>query len=344
MDMLEKMTSSIIKELRLQKDYLSEPVETIYFGGGTPSLLNSSSLNEILKTIYKEYSTAGDLEITLEANPDDLNYSYLKSIYEIGINRLSIGIQSFDEEVLKFLNRAHSNKQATESMEYAREVGFDNISIDLIYGIPDRTDSQWLNDIKQVIDYRPEHISAYCLTIEPDTAFGVWLKKGKLSEPDEEFSAKQFELLIDKLDASGYDQYEISNFCLPNFESRHNSSYWKQIPYLGVGPSAHSFNIETRQYNVKNNIKYIKSLEQDKLDFELDILTEEDKINEYILTSLRTKWGVDLNKYMLKEKIDLRYVESIIALKKAEIRNDVLYLTQDGKLIADQISSDLFLT
>lgn len=337
------MTSCIIKELQLRKDYLTDTIETIYFGGGTPSLLGNSDLDKILSSIYKEYIVSNNLEITLEANPDDLDYQYLKSINEIGINRLSIGIQSFNEEVLSFLNRAHSSKQAKESMENARKAGFENISIDLIYGIPNRNDSQWLKDVELVAKYQPEHISAYCLTIEPNTAFGNWVKKGKLIEPDEEQGAHQFELLIDKLNTSGYEQYEISNFCLSDFESRHNSSYWKQVPYLGVGPSAHSFNLKTRQFNVKNNIKYIKSLELGELNFELDNLTEEDKINEYILTSLRTKWGVDLNKYHLKDKIDIDYIDRIVSLKKAEIRNDILYLTKEGKLIADQISSDLFL-
>ena len=341
---MERMTTCLIKELQLQKEYLSEQIDTIYFGGGTPSLLAPDDLERILNLIFKEYKVGSKLEITLEANPDDLDFQYLNSLNHVGINRLSIGIQSFNEDVLKFLNRAHTGKEAKQCIENARKAGFNNISIDLIYGIPDRGDKQWLNDIECVTDYKPEHISAYCLTIEPQTAFGNWVKKGRISEPDEEMGAHQFELLMEKLKVSNYEQYEISNFCLPNFESKHNSSYWKQIPYLGIGPSAHSFNLKTRQFNIKNNIKYIKSLEEDQLSFELDPLTEEDIINEYLLTSLRTKWGVDLNKYDLKNRIDLNYMNSIVSMNKAVIKNDILYLTKEGKLIADQISSDLFLT
>lgn len=338
------MTASIIKELHLRKNYLTEDVETIYFGGGTPSLLTASDINKVLEKIRSNFELSDFLEITLEANPDDLSFRYLKALREIGINRLSIGIQSFDDDVLKFLNRAHSYKQAENAINDARNAGFDNISVDLIYGIPDRNDSKWKADINKVFEFEPEHISAYCLTIEPKTVFGNWVNKGKLALPEEEQGARQFEILLDLLENEGYEQYEISNFSKPNFYSSHNTSYWKQIPYLGVGPSAHSFNISSRQFNVANNAKYINALKEDKLDFGLEYLSEEDKINEYLLTSMRTKWGVDLNKYNLKDQLDSDYLDTVIKLNKAYIKDGRLYLTKQGKLVADQISSDLFIT
>lgn len=338
------MLQSIQNELTLQKNYLKEPIETIYFGGGTPSILLAKELSNILEVINNNYEIALDPEITLEANPDDLSVKQLEAMRLIGINRLSIGIQSFDDEVLKFLNRAHNQKQAHDCIDSARKVGFDNISIDLIYGIPDRDHQKWLDDLNKVLSMTPEHISAYCLTIEPQTAFGKWVKKGKITPLEDDYSATQFETMIDVLGKQGFEQYEVSNFCRDGNYSKHNTSYWQQKPYLGVGPGAHSYNLVSRQFNIRNNPKYIESLKNNSIPFEIENLSKNDVINDYILTAIRTKWGIDLGKL---EKIgyhnDQKYIHSLLTNKLALKENNNLILTSAGKLLADKISSDMFL-
>lgn len=345
---VDEMTSAICMELKLQKDYLAqESIHTIYFGGGTPSLLNSSQLNEMLSIIRSEYQVADHAEITLEANPDDLDKQKLQVLFDTGVNRLSIGIQSFHEKTLQFLNRAHDRIQALQCLEDSRAIGFSNISIDLIYGIPSKNHRLWQEDLAQAIKLQPEHISSYCLTIEPKTTFGNWLKKGNFPPIEEEYAADQFEILIDELTKAGYEQYEVSNFCKPEFYSRHNSSYWKQKKYLGIGPSAHSYNGQTRQFNVSHNQKYMKALADGVVPYELDMLTKEDKINEYLLTTLRTKWGANLERIKNEWQHDLelneeRYLHQLLEKKYAVIEDNHLKLTRSGLLLADKISADLF--
>jgi oxygen-independent coproporphyrinogen-3 oxidase len=344
------LLKGIITELHLQKDYLdTESIQTIYFGGGTPSLLNETELNRILDAIKNNFSLSPDAEITLGANPDDLSTEKVIILRNSGINRLSIGIQSFDDTVLNFLNRSHDAKSAHESVILVREAGFNNISIDLIYAIPGQDNALWKKNILQAVKLNPEHISSYSLTVEPKTVFGNWLSKGKLNSVDDETAATQLEILVDELTRSGYEHYEVSNFSKPGFHSKHNSSYWRQEKYLGIGPSAHSYNGRTRQHTINNNALYTKSLLQGKIPFELEVLTAEDHINEYLLTTLRTSWGCDLKKleqayhYNLP-KTQEQYLRTLLENGLAVIENDHLKLTKAGKLLADKISSDLFLT
>lgn len=345
-----RITDALVLEMQLQQDYLKgEKVETIYFGGGTPSLLSRQELDQLLNALVKTFPLAENLEITLEANPDDLTANKLKELKASGINRLSIGIQSFHEAHLQFMNRAHSAVQAGQCMPLAREAGFDNISIDLIYAVPAPDHSIWQEDLRKAMELKPEHISSYCLTIEPQTAFGNWLKKGKLEAIDDDFAAQQFELLLQSLQQAGYEQYEISNFCLPARYSRHNSSYWQQQAYLGLGPSAHSFNHSSRQFNIRNNSRYLKAIEAGQLPFEKEELSKENMINEYLLTGLRTKWGCSLSYLRQHYNYDLqleqgRILEELLSQDLALLQEDKLILTDKGKLLADGIATQLMTT
>lgn len=343
-----EMVRAIAAEIGWQKNYLEgEPVQTIYFGGGTPSLLTREELDVLLESIHKNFRVAGAPEVTLEANPDDLSDVRLRALRESGINRLSIGIQSFDDTVLQFLNRAHDAASSVQCFELARANGFSNISIDLIYSIPGQDDATWQKNIEKAMALQPEHISSYALTIEEKTAFGRWAAQGKLRGVDDEVSAAQLDRLVDLLERAGYEQYEVSNFARPGFYSRHNSSYWREQKYLGVGPSAHSFNGVSRQYNVSQNHVYLQSLAQSTLPATVEVLSREDKINDYLLTRLRTSWGADLKR--LKTELDYdvlsihgHYLDSLRAQRLAFIENDILILSRTGKLLADKISSDLF--
>jgi oxygen-independent coproporphyrinogen III oxidase len=345
----DSMIHALCNELEIQKNYLEkEPLETIYFGGGTPSLLSKHQLQILLDTIHRNFSTS-EVEITLEANPDDLNQENLILLKQAGVNRLSIGIQSFDDNVLKFLNRAHSSREALTCLDQARKVGFDNISIDLMYAIPGQDDDLWKKNMEKVIEFSPEHISAYSLTIEEKTVFGNWQKKGKFLSESEDIAASQMETLMKQIGDAGYEQYEISNFCKLGFYSRHNSSYWQQKKYLGIGPSAHSYNGESRQFNVANNPLYIQSINQGKVPFQLEILSRENKINEYLFTRLRTKWGCDLNYLQSRHDYDLlqenhQKIATLLSQGFIQINNNILLLTQKAKLVADRIASDLFVT
>ena len=257
------MVEAICTELQLQSDFLGkDTIYTVYFGGGTPSLLGYDHLKKLMRVIQFEYDLSSNPEITLEANPDDLTQDKLAMLYELGVNRLSIGVQTFNDEKLKWMNRQHTGQEAIETFYAAREAGFENISLDLIYALPSNNHDLWLSDLKQMIRLRPEHISSYCLTIEPNTAFGNWLGKGKIMSIDEDQAAEQFEILLEHMRRHGYEQYEISNFTQPGYESQHNSGYWKDEKYLGIGPSAHSYNGKFRKANVSNNAKYIKSLHE----------------------------------------------------------------------------------
>lgn len=343
-----ELVRQIAHELYLQRDYLKgEPVETIYFGGGTPSLLTAKELEILFSAIYKYYPVAENPEITLEANPDDLTPEKLAKLRLASINRLSIGIQSFDENILRFLNRAHTAHEAFLCLEAAQEAGISNLSIDLIYSIPGQDDEQLRNNLAEAIRLKPTHISAYSLTLEEKTVFGRWASHGKLTAMEENLSASQFEIVMDTLTHNGYRHYEISNFCLPGYESKHNTSYWQQKKYLGVGPSAHSFNTDSRQFNISNNPLYIKALHDDRIPFEREVLTRENKINEYLFTSLRTDRGCSLTYLSLQFQYDLMkkstlYLDKLATEKLVEITDNTLVLTRAGKLVADRIASDLF--
>jgi len=342
------MVTAISSELKLQKDYLQgEPINTIYLGGGTPSLLLREELDLLLSTIRSLHIISNEAEITLEANPDDLTPARLKELTEAGINRLSIGIQTFNTAQLKSLNRIHDETLAIKSFYDAREAGFGNISIDLMYALPGETDEDWKNDIRQAIELNPEHISCYSLTIEEKTAFGKWAATGKIKPEPDEVSARHLEILMKELTEAGYKHYEISNFAKPGLHSNHNSNYWRGAKYLGVGPSAHSFDGASRQYNVSNNTAYLKFMQQDNIPFEQEILSRENKINEYILTTLRTSWGTDLALMKQTFNYDLltenkEYVSRLLSKQLVTLENEILKLTNTGKLLADKISSDLF--
>lgn len=347
-ELTHQLSEALATELKLQKEYLKgEVLKTIYLGGGTPSLLSVEDLEIIFNAISANYIVDAHPEISLEANPDDLTPEKLSELNRVGVNRLSIGIQSFDYEVLKFLNRAHDAQAALGCVKLAREAGFNNLSIDLIYAIPGQDNSAWKKNLEQAILLSPEHISAYSLSIEEKTTFGRWQRSGKLKAADEELAAQQFEMLMEELEQAGYEHYEISNFSKPGFHSRHNSSYWEQEHYLGVGPSAHSYNGNTRQFNVLNNHLYNKSLADNKIPFELELLTPANKINEYIFTTLRTSRGCDFLKLKREHGYDIQtknaaYLNNIIQHKLAFMDNHVLKLTRSGKLLADKIASDLF--
>ena len=352
-----EMVAAICREIELQQDYLpTRTLETIYFGGGTPSILTQNELEQIIETIHRFFKVEPGAEITLEANPDDLTSEKLRALKPF-VNRLSIGLQSFYEPYLRFMNRAHNAQESEQCVQLAQDHGFDNLTIDLIYGmsqvhlgmVPTVSDEQlWQQDLDKAMALGTPHISAYNLTIEPQTALGNWLKKGKIKPVDEELSARHFEQMVRSLTQAGYEQYEISNFAKNGQYARHNSSYWKRRPYLGVGPSAHSFNGVSRQYNVSNNALYLRGIQGEKPVFELEELSVFDQVNDYILTSLRTIWGCDLAVIRDIANIDLleeqkAYVEKFLEKNWVEVRNNVLYLTEKGKLFADRIASDLFL-
>ncbi len=343
------VVEAIAREIVLRKSYLPEgDMETIYFGGGTPSMLDEAELQFLLETIHQHFRVANNAEITLEANPDDLTAPTLQMFAHAGINRLSIGIQSFHEPHLRFMNRAHTAVEAQQCVKLAQQAGIDNISIDLIYAIPSESHDILRSDLTQAFTLDVPHISAYCLTIEPQTAFGSWLKKKKMRPIEEEYAAQQFEILVQSLGDNGYEQYEISNFARNGRYSNHNSSYWKQHPYLGVGPSAHSYNGVSREYNVSNNARYLEAIQKDTVPSTVEQLTAADQTNEYLLTGLRTKWGVELQKVEILSAgaFALQAHDELGKMtRKGWIREDsgILVLTEAGKLFADRIASDLFI-
>lgn len=349
----EALFHALVKELELRKvEFKNQNVETIYFGGGTPSLLTIDELVLIINTIYKNYQVVKNPEITLEANPDDLvsvraqSRTIFEDYLKIGINRLSIGIQSFFETDLKLMNRAHNANEAKACLQVATKY-FDNISIDLIYGIPGLTNKNWLKNIETVLSFNIPHISSYALTVEPKTALDSFIMKGIIKNVDDDLAQEQFHILIETLEASGFVHYELSNFGKPDYFSKNNSAYWQGKPYLGIGPSAHSFDGEKRGWNVRNNSKYIKSLEQNILPIETEALSTTDKYNEYIMTGLRTVWGVSLEK--VERDFGIQYKKYLLEQSKKHINEHLLYIDDDtllvtkkGKFLSDGIASDLF--
>jgi oxygen-independent coproporphyrinogen III oxidase len=339
---------ALLKEMTLRRDYLKgEKVNTVYFGGGTPSLLSAAQLGAIIRELHKQFSIAAEAEITFEANPDDINASRLTAWKIFGINRLSIGIQSFYKEDLAWMNRAHNEIQAIECIKVAQDAGFDNMSVDLIYGTPTLSDEHWINNLTTAVSLNIPHLSCYALTVEPGTALDSMTKKKKVSPVSSDDQARQFSLMTQFLASKGYEHYEISNFALPGKKSRHNSSYWSGEKYLGLGPSAHSFDGSSRQWNVANNALYIKSLASEKVPFEQEFLTQTQRFNEYVMTSLRTMEGTDV--IYVKEKFGAEAAAELIKnslkyIEKHLLKNekDRLILMEDGKLFADGIAADLF--
>jgi putative oxygen-independent coproporphyrinogen III oxidase len=340
---------SLIKELVLRKDYLGiDPVTTIYLGGGTPSVFSVKDLEKILNEIHKHYNVEPGCETTIELNPDDVNPEYLAGLKMLGVNRLSLGVQSWRDSDLKMLNRRHNAAQAAAALKDSFNAGFENITIDLIYGIPGMSASEWESNLDFTFSFDIKHLSAYHLTIEKGTVFGKMKEKGLLSEIEEEDSAALFNILIQKSESAGFIHYEISNFSKPGFLSVHNSNYWKQVHYLGLGPSAHSFNGYSRQWNMSDLKGYIKALSTGKLYFESEELGTNARFNEYIMTSLRTMWGIDLD-YIEKtfDKEGYDYVVNLSSkfkgygLMKQDKKN--LVLTNQGKMISDNIISEFML-
>ncbi len=341
------MVNAILQEAALQQSYLSEKVETLYFGGGTPSLLTKYEVRDTIDRLRELFVLDGNAEITLEANPDDITEEQLVGWREAGINRLSIGIQSFFEEDLQWMNRVHTAPQALQCIDLAQKHGFTNITIDLIYGSPALTDKKWKQNVETALSLGIPHISCYALTVEPKTALAKMIATHQSADVDTDKQARQFSLLTQWLAAAGFEHYEISNFAKPGFRSKHNSSYWQGKPYLGLGPSAHSFNGNSRQWNIANNALYLKSLEAGSLPFEMEYLTDTQKLNEYIMTSLRTIEGISLKKVATEwgdEKVT-RITDSArkhIDQGHLMLRDDVLQLTAAGKFLADGIAADLF--
>jgi oxygen-independent coproporphyrinogen III oxidase len=341
-------TGALLKEIELRRTYLAnEPIETIYFGGGTPSLLPLPAIHDILNSIYRNFPITSEPEISFESNPDDMTRSHLKAWKEFGINRLSIGVQSFYKNDLVWMNRAHDVQQAIEAVENAISAGFANFSLDLIYGLPELTDEKWIENLGKAISLNPSHISCYALTVEPKTALYKMIQMKKTADVQPEKQARQFLTGIQLLEAAGFEHYEISSFSKPGKRSRHNSSYWQSKKYLGLGPAAHSFDGSSRQWNISNNVIYIKSLKEGRLNMESENLLPRDLLNEYIMTSLRTMEGLDLEKVSNQfgdekshslENNARKYIES----KKIERKKEKLVLTNSGKLFADGIASSLF--
>ncbi|HMH34912.1 MAG TPA: radical SAM family heme chaperone HemW [Puia sp.] len=340
--------AALLKEISLQREYLDEnTVETIYFGGGTPSLLQKADLTVILEKLHQEFRIAANAEITLEANPDDMLSSSLSSWKQAGINRLSIGVQSFFEEDLRWMNRAHDASQAIQSVRLAKQAGFTNISIDLIYGSPTLPDEHWRSNVEQALAFDIPHFSCYALTVEPKTPLFKMIALAKSPDVNPDDQARQFLLLMQWMEAAGYEHYEISNFAKPGQRSRHNTAYWQGKKYLGLGPSAHSYNGQSRQWNIANNSGYIESLKKDELLFETETLTPVQVLNEYIMTSLRTMEGIDLDD--VAEKFGTKTSNTILANAGKYIhgsyldkKNTALVLTKEGKLLADGIAANLF--
>ena len=348
MKMKVDLVKAIIQEIELRKDvFANKFISSIYFGGGTPSLLSKDELNMIFEKLYRSFKINADVEITLESNPDDLNFNKILQLKDTPINRLSIGVQSFRDEDLKYMNRAHTATEALNSIKVAQDIGFQNITIDLIYGTPGMSNEDWKYNLRKSFTLNLPHISSYALTVEEKTPLYYQILKKNIGPVDEQKSANQFKILMDEMLSYGYEQYEISNFCKDNSYSRHNSSYWRKEHYLGLGPSAHSYFGNSRLWNVSNNVKYINALSESVLPLVNENLNTQDMYNEYVMTSLRTKWGCSLIQIEKDyPRFFLNYFK--VQIKSHEINGYIIEnkgvyrLSEKGKLIADQITSDLF--
>jgi oxygen-independent coproporphyrinogen-3 oxidase len=344
----EEVINAILNEINLRKDYLpTNRIDTIYLGGGTPSILLIKELEKIINQLHKYFTFDPDAEITLEANPDDLNEAYLRDLHRLGINRLSIGIQSFFDEDLKWMNRRHNAIEAERSIKISQECGFHNLNIDLIYGIPRLTNERWTQNLELFLKLQVPHLSAYHLSIEPKTVFGYYKRKGRLNEIGEDESLSHYEILTKSMASNGYLHYEISNFCKNGQIARHNTNYWKLGNYLGIGPSAHSFDGKSRQWNIAVNSSYIKAIEKGELCYELEVLTETERFNDFLITGLRTIWGV--NKNEIDKKFGNKYLQHLEkGLAKfqgtsyLETSKDFIKLTEKGMFASDKIMVELF--
>jgi oxygen-independent coproporphyrinogen-3 oxidase len=343
----DEMVLAIAKEIAMRKnEFEDEVIKTIYFGGGTPSILEVSDLKFLIDEVYKNYKVSENPEITIEANPDDLSENRIIELSKTPINRLSIGIQSFFEEDLQLMNRAHNSAEAKKCLEIATQY-FDNISVDLIYGTPGMSNERWLENIQIALELNIPHISSYALTVEPKTALHKFIKDGIISQPDDAVAYEQFLILVDTLEKNKFIHYELSNFGKENYFSRNNSAYWLGKKYIGIGPSAHSYDGKNRSWNVSNNAIYLKSISENTLPSEIEILSETDQYNEYIMTGLRTIWGVSLNK--IEAEFGERYLkylmqnaEKYLDDAKLILENNILRTTRKGKFFCDGIASDLF--
>ena len=341
------MVNALQKEIVMRSNELNEAVENIYLGGGTPSLLDSDEIDTIINQVFQNYKVVEKPEITLEANPDDLTKQKLADLFQTPVNRLSIGIQSFFDRDLKLMNRSHSAKEAFAVLKNAKQY-FDNISADLIYGIPGLTDQDWKANINQLIQLQIPHISAYALTVEANTALSTFIEKGLIEDVDDEQAERQFEMLTTELRAKGFDHYEFSNHGKPGYFSQNNIGYWTGKPYIGIGPAAHSFSVDIRSWNISNNIKYIKSIETGVRPFESEKLFKVDQYNEYVMTRLRTKWGIDIDE--VEERFGKIYTDHLIE-ETAHLLDENLVITdknkinitEKGKFLSDGIASKLFM-
>ena len=344
----KEMLEALEKEMLLRKSELkNEQIETIYLGGGTPSILSVAEIQTLLKAVYDNFEVVENPEITIEANPDDLSEEKIIQFSKTKINRLSIGIQSFFEDDLRFMNRAHTAEESKKCLETALKY-FDNITIDLIYGVPNMEKEKWLKNLETAFEFGISHISSYALTVEEKTALHSFIKKGKVKPLDDNLASDHFRMLVNETKKQGFVQYEISNFGKPDYFSKHNTSYWLGKKYLGIGPSAHSFDGTNRAWNVSNNSKYIKALTSNEIPLEVETLTKNDRFNEKIMTGLRTIWGVDLLK--IKKEFGLTYYNQLLKNAKVLIQNEqliiennkTLLVTEKGKFFADGIASELF--
>lgn len=340
------MIFAISNELKLRKTEIQEEIETIYLGGGTPSLLNLDEINFLFETIFREFSVSENPEITLEANPDDLSQTKIKELKTTPINRFSIGVQSFFEEDLRLMNRAHNAQEAVKSIKFAQDAGFENITIDLIYGGQTTSDEIWERNLQTALELRVPHISSYALTVEPKTILEHQIKTKKIPQVDEEKQERHFQKLVQTLTQNGFIHYEISNFGKPGFIARHNSNYWKGKPYLGVGPSAHSYDGKMRSWNIANNPKYLQKLSQNELANEIEVLSKEDLFNELIMIRLRTIYGLPLQEIetQFPEYLEdfLKEIQPHLNNETVRLENGHFYLTETGKFLADGIAASLF--
>jgi oxygen-independent coproporphyrinogen-3 oxidase len=342
------LLNALLKEIEMNYRFLgSKRIDTLYFGGGTPSVLTAEELKVILDKLREYFQFGEGIELTLEANPDDLNPGYLGDLRKSGVNRLSVGIQSFFDRELQLMNRSHDADQAKKAFQLMKKAGFDDYSIDLIFGMPESTLESWRKNLDQALGYEAPHFSFYNLTVEPGTALDHMVKKGKIISLPDNAMAEQFLFSMDYMKDAGYDHYEISNYALPGRHARHNTAYWQGKPYLGLGPSAHSFKENIRRWNVANNPRYIKAIQEGNLPFEEEILSLTDQYNEYIMTGLRTMWGVDL---LTIKAYGMDYQEQFnkgihIEKAKGRVRQEGTryFLTKEGKLFADEVASELFL-
>ena len=351
---IDDLVDAMVQEIKVQKDFFGlvpTSIETIYIGGGTPSLLSQDQLSRLFDAIRSHFPVTPKAEVTLEANPDDISIKGLESWLQLGVNRLSIGIQTFDQAALAYCNRAHNATEALDAVQLAQAAGINNLSIDLMYGIPISDDAVWDNDIKTALGLGVPHISAYCLTVEPKTTFGHWAKTGRLKAVDEDVAAQQYDTLVARLKQAGYEHYEVSNFAQPSQYAVHNTNYWRYLPYLGIGPSAHSFDGQNRYANVANNTKYVSGIQTDpsnKTEWRsTETLTGDEKIGEYLLTSLRTQWGADL--VFLKDQLGYDLIPSTQTMIFGWVQDGLaeyqlgqkLILTDEGRLLADHLTLKL---